>query len=452
FVQLFQSIFSNRNKSLKKINKLAGSIVILDEAQAIPEKYMALIGATLQKIGEYYGTRFVLMTATQPKLLEFGDLILKRNHEELGMKKELLIRHEEYFKDLDRTKFVPIFEEEKINTGKFLEIFMDKWEKDKSALIVVNTISRSIQVYQELKKHLGEQGIRVPVYYLSTNIIPRRRRQVIEEVGELLSLNKPVILVSTQTIEAGVDLDFDMAFRDFAPIDSLIQTAGRVNREGKKGKHLPVYIVEFEKDNHYVYELFDRQSTKILLKDREEILESEYGTLAEKYYDAALKRGDIDESMRIWEEGILKLQFDVLQEFKLIDNIGEVCDIFVEDGSERATDLANAYEALLKYEEEFYYDLSKIFDENIAKKYTGKLDAFERKALLKLISAKMRDYIIQARISKVRNNSPVPFNARGDASSSLYSSSLYWIPPGQLEQYYDKETGFISDNGDAFIY
>lgn len=82
FVQLFQSILTRDNRLLKKMNKMAGSIVILDEIQSLPEQYMPLLGALLRKMGEYYGTRFILMTATQPKILQLGDRLLDKDFRE----------------------------------------------------------------------------------------------------------------------------------------------------------------------------------------------------------------------------------------------------------------------------------------------------------------------------------------------------------------------------------
>ena len=445
FVQFFQSIFSGKNKLLKKINKLAGSIVILDEAQAIPERYMPIIGAVLQKMGEYWGTRFVLMTATQPKILEFGNLLLNTESVVNERKVVLLPNHEEYFANLRRTKFVPMLEK-RLDTPEFLALFQEKWDGVSSALIVVNTIKRSIEIYNLINKRLKESGCSVPVYYLSTNIMPIKRREVIETVKDILTDKKPVILVSTQTIEAGVDLDFNMAFRDFAPLDSLIQTAGRVNREGKKGDYLPVYIVQLESDNHYVYGLTHRQATMGLFKKYEEIEEPQYGSLADKYYTMALERGISDDSKRLWNEGILKLNFEILQEFQLIENSQEVVDVFVEDGSKEASLLADAYEELLRYKDYFNTDLSEIFTHSVITSINGKISSFERKALLRLVLAKMSDYIIQVRIGNLKKNRPVDFKERGDVKSSLY-----WIPTGQLEHYYNKNTGFISELGDAFI-
>lgn len=450
FVQLFQSIFTGENRLLKKINKLAASIVILDEAQAVPEDYMPLIGAVLQMISKYYGTRFVLMTATQPKLLEFGSMLLDSCGIDYISDKEvvkLLPDCEKYFQKLKRTRFVPLLDiDKRLDTEEFINLFFGKWSSDKSALIVVNTIKRSIELYDKIKKELDERHCAVPIYYLSTNIIPLKRRKVIEEVKGKLDKGEPVILVSTQTIEAGVDLDFDMAFRDFAPIDSLIQTAGRVNREGKKGEYLPVYIVQLEADNHYVYNLSHLQSTLELLSEEEEIFEQEYGKLVEQYYNIALNRGVSDESRTIWEEGILKLDFNILQKFELIKELGEVYDVFVEKDL-TATILADAYEEILKCKGEFTFDLSEILGKSFKYNYMNrKLTVFERKALLKLITAKMSDYIVQVRILRTKDNRPIEFKARGGVESKLY-----WIPKNQIKRYYDEETGFIDKNGEAFI-
>jgi CRISPR-associated endonuclease/helicase Cas3 len=447
FVQLFQSIFTGENRLLKKINKLAGSIVILDEAQAIPECYMPLIGATLQMMAAYYGTRFILMTATQPKILEFGNMLFNlcgiKGYS--NKKVELLPNHHKYFEGLNRTKFVPLLNE-KLDTEEFIELFFEKWPNSKSTLIVVNTIKRSIEIYKEIINEVKLRKYNVPVYYLSTNIIPTKRKAVIKEVKSILDTEQPVILVSTQTIEAGVDMDFDIAFRDFAPLDSLIQTAGRVNREGKKGRNLPVYIVQLEKDTHYVYKLTHRQSTVDLLMEKEEIMENEYGKLIDKYYNLALDRGVSDESRIIWQEGIVKLDFDALKKFQLIDNIGEVCDVFIEM-DDIASSLADAYEEVLKYEDEINLNiLLKVFNESHVKGISNQPNIFERKALLKLIMSRMSDYIVQIRISRLKGNRPIEFVARGDVESNLY-----WVPPGQLSEYYDENTGFIDERGMGYI-
>lgn len=319
FVQLFHSLLTGNNRMLKKIHKLAGSIVILDEVQSVPDRYQPLIGALLRKVGEFYGARFILMTATHPKILEFGDLLLgEGNGSEAPL--ELLPDHKQYFSQNRRTRLIPLLKE-KLNTEMFASLIADYRKPGQSALVVVNTISRSIELFHTLRKRFAEEPDKTIILYLSTNIIPVQRKRVIEKAKELLKQKKSVILISTQTIEAGVDLDFDLGFRDLAPLESLIQVAGRVNREGEKGEYLPLYVVSLEDDVQKVYPFHHIDRTLALLKKKGEILETEYGSLVQEYYDQALRDGVSDESRHVWEEGVMNLDFEVVQDFKLIDNI-----------------------------------------------------------------------------------------------------------------------------------
>lgn len=210
---------------------------------------------------------------------------------------------------------------------------------------------------------------------------------------------------------------------------------------------MPVYIVELGKDNQYVYGLSHRKHTERLLKDKDEIYECDYGKLAEDYYDLALEEGVDDKSKNIWE-AMIKLNFDDIKAFKLIENIEEVCDVFVEI-DEDASALADAFEKVFSYDgkSDFDYDLSHALGEDYKDKYRGKLGVFEARALLKLIEGRMSDYIVQIRRSKLQGNKPIEFSARGDAQCSLY-----WVPFQELEYYYDEDTGFIDKSGKAHVY
>lgn len=439
----FQSIFTSKNKLLKKINKIAGSIVILDEVQAVPEKHMPLIGAVLRKMNQYYGTKFILMTATQPKILEFSKLLLK-NEPRVNNAIQLLPNYKSYFESLNRTKIIPLLNK-KVDTDELVDLILKKWDKKKSVLIVVNTIKRSIDVYNKLKKEIKKFKTNVDLNYLSTNIIPEDRKKVIDSLKIKLKGQIPVILVSTQTIEAGVDLDFDMGFRDFAPICSLIQTAGRINREGEKSGCCPLYIVQLENDNDYVYQLMNLNLTKDLLNKYSEIEENKYGKLTEEYYDMEIAHDKFDESEEIWNNGILKLDFNVIQKFKLIDKLEDVIDVFVEK-DDKASKIADAYEAILKSHDKINYDLSDFIGKKLAEKYKENISFYEKKALLKLISGKLSNYIIQIRLTRIKDNRPIEFKARGGAESDIF-----WIPKDQINEYYDKHTGFKSEKGDAYI-
>ncbi|MFC0296884.1 CRISPR-associated helicase/endonuclease Cas3 [Geobacillus jurassicus] len=423
FVQLFHSIFTNRNRPLKKFHKLAGSIIILDEVQALPEKYMPLIGAVLRKIAEYYGTRFILMTATHPQLLELGDRLLGQS---FCKPVELLPSYREYFASLTRTRLISQIGRKR-NGEEFFNLFLDTWQPHQSALIVVNTIRRSKEIYQLLKKAHSE-GIlgNVEIFYLSTNIVPWQRSQVIEAVKERLDdrNGNPVILVSTQAIEAGVDLNFDIGYRDLAPLESIIQTAGRVNRSGERGELCPVYIVKLGNDAQYIYGSHHLNWTKKIFDMYEEIPEPLFPSLLFDYYQKLAEHLPMDASRDLWSEAVCGLDLDKLNEFQLIETDG-VADVFVELTKE-ATKLADEYERIM----------------------TAKnMPIYEKKAVLRRITTAMGQYMVQIRVNRLMNSQLAEFVTRGGVKGNFF-----WVPPNEVDKFYDMQTGFKDESGAAYLY
>lgn len=424
YVQLLHSLLSDRNRSLKKINKLAGSIVIMDEIQALPDEYMPLIGAVIKRLSAHYGTRFILMTATQPKIMQFADL-LKDDIGKIRSSIELLPNNEAYFTNLKRTRFISLIEDRAISEDEFLEKFQEKYSGKEAALIVVNTIKRSLNLYKKLWEQYPRR-----VLYLSTNIIPIARKKVIRRAKWYLRCKIPFILVSTQTIEAGVDLDFDLAFRDLAPLPSLIQTAGRVNRNNSKGGTLPVYITEIDNDCGLVYGTHQKNRIKAILADKTVIGEEEYRALVDDYYSKLLKQGLPDESKEIWEKGIIELDFGYINQFELIKKSHEIADVFVEY-DDIATELADVYIAL-----------------RLQLSQADKEEYFAVKACLQNTMAAMQQYFLSIRVKRIVDNRPPLFE---DRSLGEVKSDFYWIPRGQINDYYNLLTGF-KDEGGAYLY
>ena len=254
FVQFFESILSDKNSKILKVNKLSESIVILDEIQSLPGKYYPLLGVVIKRLSDFYGTRFILMTATQPEIVAYANKLLVGNKMSAI---ELLEDSSEYYKNLKRTKIIPVMNEVKDN-NMIVNFIVSTKKDNQSALVVVNTISQSIEIYNLL---VDKYKTKCKVLYLSTNLISLDRKRIIDKAKGYLEKKTPFIMVSTQTIEAGVDLDFDIGYRDLAPLESIIQVAGRINRAGEKEDFSPLYVFETGSGNS-VYKMYNIHKTK----------------------------------------------------------------------------------------------------------------------------------------------------------------------------------------------
>ncbi len=324
FWQLFNTLFSNRNKQLRKFNKLANSIIILDEVQAVPHHYWQLIHDALKLLCEKFNTYVIFITATQPLIFD----------ETKGEIKEIAQRKEEYFRGLNRIELIPRIE--KALTLDEFKAFLERdliEKKEKDFLIVLNTISSAQEVFSFVKDLELENTKK---FFLSTNVIPKERLARIKEIKD--SRDSPrarKVIVSTQLIEAGVDIDADIVYRDFAPLDSINQVAGRCNRNSSKEEKgtVSVFILKDERKEFYkyIYDPFLMSKTLDILKPIEgSIKESEFLDLNNKYFKA-VKRGMGEKESKDNLDCIAGLAFkDLNKNFKLIEEDHPRVDVFVE--------------------------------------------------------------------------------------------------------------------------
>ena len=216
-VQLFESLFSNRRGKTQKLHYLAGSVIILDEAQALPAGLLAPILDGLRQLTEHYGASVVLSTATQPAfdlVDEFRDIPAR----------EIVPGHARHFEALKRVEY----DFSRTNEPSEWSDVAEWMREQRSALAIVNTKRHAT----ELLDALGDPD----ALHLSTLLCRAHRAEVLDEIRQRLSAGRPCRVVSTQVVEAGVDLDFATVFRAEAPLDSIIQAAGRCNREGRLGR------------------------------------------------------------------------------------------------------------------------------------------------------------------------------------------------------------------------
>lgn len=216
-IQLFESIFSNKISKLRKIHNLSRSIIILDEAQTLPVNLLEPMLDVLQRLVRNYHTTVLLCTATQPAF--DGNPYLKGIDEPIN---EVIAEPELLYSRLKRVEYeIPALEEK-----WSWERVAGEMRASEQALAVVNTRSDALALLEALEP--GDD-----VFHLSTLLCGRHRRDVLDLVKKLLEADEPCLLVSTQVVEAGVDLDFPLALRALGPLDSIVQAAGRCNRNGR---------------------------------------------------------------------------------------------------------------------------------------------------------------------------------------------------------------------------
>ncbi|HHG74357.1 MAG TPA: CRISPR-associated helicase Cas3' [Persephonella sp.] len=320
FVQLLHSIIAFKNSFIKKFHNIAGSIIILDEVQAINCEYWEVIGFIFEKLSEYLGCKIILSTATRPLIAEnFTELVEEQR---------------KYFKSplLKRTKIKPKLEEE-LTIEKFAKRFIENLDKNvNSYLIVLNTIKSSIEFYERVKEELKDD---YRVFYLSTNIIPLQREERIKEIKELLNKGEKVVLISTQVVEAGVDLDFDKVYRDIGPLDTLIQVAGRCNRN-KRFELGEEEVLFLKQEDRYLSVMIYGSTLIYITREllNREYEEHEYKELSEKYFSKVKNLKSSNKSKKVLKD-ILNLSFysengSIAYDFKLIEELPIYTDVFIE--------------------------------------------------------------------------------------------------------------------------
>ncbi len=215
-VQFFESLFSNKPSRCRKLHNIANSVIVLDEAQAIPTEYLEPCLAALRELVERYRCTVVLCTATQPAFSDQG------LHNRLPEVNEIIENPRRLYEDLRRTEVRFI--------GKLTDAELAaRIEVEKQVLCIVSTKPQARALFEMLPKGAGN-------FHLSTNMYPEHRRRVLNGIRDRLKRDQPCRVVSTTLVEAGVDLDFPVVYRAMAGLDSIAQAAGRCNREGELNK------------------------------------------------------------------------------------------------------------------------------------------------------------------------------------------------------------------------
>ena len=387
FIQFFHSLISNRNKSLRKFHNIINSIIILDEIQAIPYKYWHLLNKILKYLCYEFNSWIIFLTATQPLIFSQKET------------SPLIKNREKYFSFFNRYSYK--FNLNPVEWDTFKErVFEELNTAEKNTLIILNTIQTVKELYSFLKEkfasilknHICDDiGLiefeNLILGNLTTHIIPKHRLMRINKLKEnLMKKKKKVILITTQLIEAGVDISFEVLYRDMAPLDCIIQSAGRCNRnqEIDKGKVEILNLVHNKKTfSSIIYNTTLTEATCDLLQGLNEMDEREFNlNKIKEYFYLVKKRGDVLSKSEELIDKLQKLQFSQLYTFKLIEEKMPKEDIFVEI-------------------DEKAQSLIKEIRENITK-----LGIWERKNFFLKMRNEFFNYVISVPIFKIQQNPP----------------------------------------------
>lgn len=212
-VQFFESLYGNKTSKCRKLHNIANSVIVFDEVQMLPNDYLQPCVRAIAELVTYYKVSAVLCTATQPSLNKLFP-------ENLNIK-EICPDVQELYNFFRRVSYE---HKEFKNEDSLAQILNEQ----KQVLCITNSKKEAQNIFDELNGVKGES-----VFHLSTSMYPAHRRKVLKKIRSCLQTGATCKVVTTSLIEAGVDVDFPVVYREIAGLDNIIQAGGRCNREGK---------------------------------------------------------------------------------------------------------------------------------------------------------------------------------------------------------------------------
>lgn len=227
-VQFFESLFGNKPSRCRKVHNIAQSVVIFDEVQTLPKELVLPTLSMLKNVQKVMGSSFLFCTATEPAFEKSDGFNGIENIQ------SLVENPKEVFDATRRVEYLAVDDYKPVSIEELSEkVLME----GNSSLCIFNTKKQALLFFNAIKKNADYQ-----TFHLSTSMFPAHRKEVIGKIRDCLGNKKRILVSSTQLIEAGVDFDFPCVFREIAPLESIIQSAGRCNREGKMPEAGNVFI------------------------------------------------------------------------------------------------------------------------------------------------------------------------------------------------------------------
>lgn len=308
-VQFYQMLFSNNTTSIRRFHQLCDSVIIIDEAQTMPLKMMNMFNLMINFLADICHSTIVICTATQP--------LFEKAERPMNIKPEnVIVNHRlELFEAFKRVHMVNACTKAGFNLEEYAAFIMQCWRKHKTVLVIVNTKKEAFNLFKLCKELKKQEDETINTVHLSTHMCAEHRDDELKNIKKDLISNLPVICISTSLIEAGVDISFDCVIRSVTGLDSIIQAAGRCNRN-KTSDFGYVYIV---KSNSEAIDKLKSVSEgkKVMLSYLQKIKkESEtnnyvdelmYPEFIKSYYEEYLESSDINMDYVIDNETMITL-------------------------------------------------------------------------------------------------------------------------------------------------
>ena len=429
FVRIFETLLGNKNHELMKLPNFSNCVFLLDEIQSLPPRLYGFFVAYLDKFCKLTGSFAIVSTATQPVLRLPGD-----NKEA----KDFFLGYEPPFKLLSLSHYEnPVFNRYTVEVQKSIidieQLGHQVLQEEKSVLVILNTIQDTKDLYNFITENMDDTN----VLLLNTHFTPRDRSLKVYLAKRKLRQGDKVILISTQLIEAGVDIDFPVLYRDFATISSIVQSAGRCNRNGKnagKGK----VVVRLGTNQGERSSLIYRGPDKELIKfSRESFYESGnceekdmlniQNTFFEKICNQLIFGAYGKELKNNLMEDISQCMYEKVGKFSLIDKniFGEEWLYYVPRNGEDKN-----FELLLEYQKNLTESLSHDDKISIIQYHKRKLSNQFKK---------ISNRIVQIRF---KQNQSRPITSSDEDYNGLYKIS---------SECYDFKTGIQIDGGGMLL-
>ena len=332
-VQFFESLFSHKVSRSRKVHSIANSVVVFDEVQMFPTEFLHPMLRLLEDLRHIYGTQLLFCSATLPPFdKDHSSTFKKVNdfHQLSDAIQPIVPEDPELFKVFDRVVY---HLEEKKYTAKELT---EELAQHDSALCIVNSRRDASQLYHAL---LEEGKEAQDVIHLSRNMCSAHLKERIAEVRQRLKAGLPTLVISTQLIEAGVDIDLPIVYRAMSGLDSIVQAGGRCNREGKLPVPGEVHVFYLSDGGKAVKAIAQGQNaTRFLLDNHKEhtrlsmpleLIEAYYA----RYYASISSFDEKNIKEYLYSEECEDWEFDFQQaseDFQLIEDVG--CELFVPYG------------------------------------------------------------------------------------------------------------------------